>query len=93
METRIPLTLIYNCFCPNVSKVIQWHWNLQVINESLEEKFNCQPITAYKQNENLKELIENSKTENNKVKKRQIQTKTRKMFSMRDNYNYKVILL
>ena len=93
METRIPLTLIYNCFCPNISKVIQWHWNLQVINESLEEKFNCQPVTAYKQNENLKELIENSKTENNKVKKRQIQTKTRKMFSMRDNYNYKVILL
>ena len=70
METRIPLTLIYNCFCSNISKVIQWHWNLQVINESLEEKFNCQPITAYKQNENLKELIENSKTENNKVKKR-----------------------
>ena len=93
METRIPLTLIYNCFCPNISKVIQWHWNLQVINESLEEKFNCQPVTAYKQNENLKELIENSKTENNKVKKRQIQTKTRKMFSMRDSYNYKVILL
>ena len=93
METRIPLTLIYNCFCPNISKVIQWHWNLQVINESLEEKFNCQPVTAYKQNENLKELMENSKTENNKVKKRQIQTKTRKMFSMRDNYNYKVILL
>ena len=93
METRIPLTLIYNCFCPNISKVIQWHWNLQVINESLEEKFNCQPVTAYKQNENLKELIENSKTENNKVKKRQIQTKTRKMFSMCDNYNYKVILL
>ena len=30
----IPLTLTQNCFCPNISKVIQKHWKLLEINES-----------------------------------------------------------
>ena len=35
--------------------------------------FNCQPMTALKPNENLKELIGSNKIEKNKVKKRKIQ--------------------
>ena len=53
-QTCTPLTLTYNCLCLNISKVIQKHWNLLAINESLEEIFNCQPITEFKQNKNLK---------------------------------------
>ena len=72
-QTRISLTLTYNCFCPNISKVIRKHWNLLAINESLKEIFNCQPIAAFRRNKNLKELIGSNKIEKNKVKKRQIQ--------------------
>ena len=45
------------------------------MNESLKEicKFNCQPITAFRQNKNPKELIRSNKFEKNKVKKGQIQ--------------------
>ena len=42
------------------------------INESLKEIINFQTITAFRQNQNLKELIESDNTEKNKVKKRQI---------------------
>ena len=41
-QTCIQLTLTYNCFCPNISKVIWKHWNLLAINESLKEIFNSQ---------------------------------------------------
>ena len=55
-QTCIPLTLTYNRFCPNISKVIRKHWNFLEIYESLKEIFNCQPITAFRRNKNLKEL-------------------------------------
>ena len=72
-QTRIPLTLTYNRFCTNISKVIWKHSNFLNINESLKEIFDCQPITAFRQNENLTELIGSNKIEKNKVKKRQLQ--------------------
>ena len=68
-QTCIPLTFSCNRFCPNIIKVIRKHWNLLEINESLKEIFNCQPITAFRRNKNLKELIGVNKVENNKVKK------------------------
>ena len=72
-QTCIPLTLAYNRLYPNISKVIRKHWNLLEIYEFLKEIFNCQPITAFRRNKNLKELIGTNKIEKNKVKKRQIQ--------------------
>ena len=61
-QTCIPLiTLTYNRFCRNISKVIRKHWNLLEINESRKEIFNCQPVTAFTRNINLKELIESTK--------------------------------
>ena len=53
--------------------MIQKHWNLLEINESLKEIFTCQSITAFRQNKNLKELIGSNKFEKNTTKKRQIQ--------------------
>ena len=67
-QTCIPLTT-YNRFCLNISKVTWKHWDLQAISESLEEISNCQPITAFRQNKNLKALIRSNKTEKNRVKK------------------------
>ena len=43
------------------------------MNESLKEILNCQPITAFRRNKNLKDLIGSNKIEKNKVKKIQIQ--------------------
>ena len=42
---------------------------LTAISESLKYVFNWQLITAFRRNENLKELIGSNKIENNKVKK------------------------
>ena len=64
-QTRIPLRLTYNRFCPN-SKLIRKHWNLLAINESLKEILTCQQITAFKRNKNLKEQIGSNKIEKNK---------------------------
>ena len=68
-QTFIPLTLIYNRFCSNISKVIRKYWDLLAINESLKEIFNYHPITALRQYKILKELIGSNKTEKNRVKK------------------------
>ena len=64
-QTRIPPTL-------TSSKVMRKHWNLLEINESQKQIFNCQLITAFRRNKNLKELIGSNKTEKSKVKKAQI---------------------
>ena len=72
--------------------MIQKHWNLLEINESLQEIYNWQPITACRQNKNLKELIGSSKIEKNKVKKKtNTETKIRQVLSMLDKF--KVTLL
>ena len=68
-QTRIPLTLIYNHFCPKISEIIGKSWNLPAINVSLKEIFNCQPITTFMPNKNLKELIGRKKIKKNKAKK------------------------
>ena len=91
-QTCIPLRLTYNCFCPNISKVIREHWNWLSINESIKEMFNCQPLTAFTRNKDLKELVESNKIEKNTVKKKtSTETKTRQMLSIPDKF--KVILL
>ena len=48
--------ITYNPFCSTISKVMRKHWNLLAINEYVKEIFNCQPITAFRQNKNLKKL-------------------------------------
>ena len=53
--------------------MIRKHWNLLVINKSLKEILNCQPITSLRWNKSLKELIGSNKIEKNKVDKRQVQ--------------------
>ena len=68
-QTCIPLTLTYNRFCPNISKVIQKHLNLLAVNKFLKDIFNCLPITAFKRNKNRKELRRSNKIEKNKIKK------------------------
>ena len=68
------------------------NWNLPAINESLKEIFNFQPITSFRRNKNLKELMGSNKKEKNKGKKKtNAEIKTRQMLSMPDKF--KVTLL
>ena len=68
------------------------NWNLPAINESLKEIFNFQPITSFRRNKNLRELMGSNKNEKNKGKKKtNAEIKTRQMLSMPDKF--KVTLL
>ena len=69
IRTHIPLGITYNCFSPNISKIIRKNWNILSFNKSLKKFFQNKLVTAFKQNKNLKELICSNKTENNIVKK------------------------
>ena len=63
------------------------NWNLPAINESLKEIFNFQPITSFRRNKNLKELMGSNENEKNKGKKKtNAETKTRQMLSMPDKF-------
>ena len=62
-QACIPVTLTYTRLYSNIGKVIWKHWNLLELNESLKEIFNCQWITAFRRNKNLKELTGSNKIE------------------------------
>ena len=66
---RIPLILTYNRFLPNLTAVVRKNWNMFQTNKSLRELFQEQPITAFKRNKNIKEIIGGTRIENGKVKK------------------------
>ena len=46
-------TLTDNHFYPNISKVIKKYWSLPAINESLKVIFDCQWVTAFRQNKGI----------------------------------------
>ena len=54
-----------------VQTSVQWYENIGTYrsNESLKEMLNCQPVTAFTRDRNIKELIRSNKTQKNKVKK------------------------
>ena len=58
---RIPLILTYNRFLLNLQTILQTSKNLR-------ELFQEHPITAFKRNKNLKEIIAGTRIENGKVK-------------------------
>ena len=65
-ETKIPLVLTYSRSLPNISKVVRKHWNSLSINEACKEIFQNEPVTAFRRNKHLKELIGSNKIEHNK---------------------------
>ena len=75
---RILLILTYSRFLPNLTAVVCKNWNILQTNENLRELFKEHPITAFKGNKNLKEIIGNTRIENGKVKKFNIPPRTGK---------------
>ena len=68
-ETKILLLLIYSSSLLDISKVVCKCWNILYINKAFKEIFQNEPVTAFRRNKNLKELIGSNKIEHNKVKK------------------------
>ena len=68
-ETKIPLVLTYNWSLQNTAKVVCNHWNILSINKSFNKIFQNETVTAFKHNENLRQVIGSTKIEYNKVKK------------------------
>ena len=69
-QNKTPLVLTYNHFLPHISKIVRKHWNiLNIISRALQGLFQEEPITVFKRNRNLKELIESNSIENGKVKR------------------------
>ena len=66
---RIPLVITHNRFLPNITKIIQKNRNILQINKALKEIFKNEPIAAFKQNKNIKEIIGTHRIENARVKK------------------------
>ena len=61
--------MIYNWFLQNISKAITKNWNVLRVNENLKEIFKNEPITAFKQNKNIQEIIRTHWIENGRIKK------------------------
>ena len=67
-QNKTPLVLTDNRFFPKISNIVQKHWNILNISRTLKWLFQEEPITAFKRNRNLKELIGSNCIENGKVK-------------------------
>ena len=64
----IQLILTYNQFLPNLTAAIHKNWNILWTNKNLWDLFPEHPITAFKRNKNLKDIIGGTCIENGKVK-------------------------
>ena len=54
---------------PNISNIVRKHWSILNICKTVQGLFQEGPITAFKRNRNLKELIRSNCIENGKVKR------------------------
>ena len=73
---RIPLILTYYRFLPSLTAVVCKNWNILQTNKTLRELFQKHPITAFKRNKNLKEIIGSTHIKNDKTKKFNIPSRT-----------------
>ena len=73
---RIPLILTYYRFLPSLTAVVCKNWNILQTNKTLRELFQKHPITAFKRNKNLKEIIGSTHIKNDKAKKFNIPSRT-----------------
>ena len=65
----MPLVMIYNWFLQNITKTITKNWNILRVNKNLKKIFKNEPITAFKQNKNIQEIIGTHWIDNGRIKK------------------------
>ena len=57
IQYRIPISMTYNRYLPNISKVITKNWSFLQMLLTLQKVFDNKPMVTYKRNKNLGELI------------------------------------
>ena len=65
--TRIPLVLTYNQTLPPIMKTIKKYWHILQSDTSLREVFKELPITSYRRNENIGDILNSNNLRNNQV--------------------------
>ena len=60
--------LKYNRTLPNIKEIVMKHWHLLRTNPNLAEIFQSPPISAFRRNRNLRDIIGTKLIENGKVK-------------------------
>ena len=68
---RIPLIVTYNKDLPNLKQIIDNTWNHLEINPETRAKFQEKPIVCYKRNQNLRDLIGQTRISRNRVVRKQ----------------------
>ena len=48
MQNRIPVSITYNRYLPNISKIITKNWNILQISRTLQKVFGKKPMITYK---------------------------------------------
>ena len=68
--TNIPLSLKCNRALSKIKEIIMKHWHLQHMKPNLAEIFQNPPISAFRRNKNLRDIIGTKLIENAKVKRK-----------------------
>ena len=68
--TNISLSLKYNRILPQIKEIVMKNLHLLHINPNLAEIFENQPISAFRRNKNLRDIISTKLIENSKVQKK-----------------------
>ena len=55
--SRTPLILTYNHNLPDIKRTVNEHWDILKINRDLEQVFTELPITTFRQNRNLQDIL------------------------------------
>ena len=63
------IRITYNLFLPNIPKTIGKNWIILEKNENFKEIFKNEPITAFKRDKKIQEIIETHSMENGRAKK------------------------
>ena len=71
-NTRIPLIVTYNQNLPDFNKIINSSWNILQINATEKEKFGEKPRLTFKRNQNLKDILGQTRILNGKVQRKKI---------------------
>ena len=56
IETRIPVSIIYNRFLPNTLNIITKNWRILQISITLQKVFDKKPLITCKRNKNPSEF-------------------------------------
>ena len=92
--SRIPLVLTFNPTLPPIMDVIKKHWNVLQSNPNLREIFNEPPMTAYRRNVSIGDLLNSHTLNQNQVvrkNRRKKEGKCQPCLSRRNNLCCKLL--